>query len=281
MESKPYTSFELCAFADEADPSVAGQIEALRANGIGLLEIRGVDGKNVSSLTASEARELKTRLADSGISVWSVGSPVGKRDIHSPASEEQDRFLRVLDTAVLLGAENIRLFSFYGTDGSASCLGEVCERLGAMLEAAEGSGVTLCHENEKGIFGDVPERCRVLHEQLPSLKAVFDPANFLQCSVQVLPAYEILRPYVKYAHVKDVDAEGRLVPAGEGESRFPELLKLLADDGVRVLTLEPHLKVFDGFSGLERDAVLQGRYVYASGREAFDCAASALRAVIC
>ena len=32
---------KLCAFADEADPMLDGQIEALKANGISLLEIRG------------------------------------------------------------------------------------------------------------------------------------------------------------------------------------------------------------------------------------------------
>ena len=62
----------LCAFADEADPSLDGQIEALKANGISLLEIRGVDGKNISTVTPEEAKEIKKKLDDNGISVWLI-----------------------------------------------------------------------------------------------------------------------------------------------------------------------------------------------------------------
>jgi hypothetical protein len=37
----------LCAFSDEADASLAGQIAALKDNGICLTELRSVSGKNV------------------------------------------------------------------------------------------------------------------------------------------------------------------------------------------------------------------------------------------
>ena len=50
--------FSLCAFADEATPAVDGQIRALTENGIGLIELRGVDGKNVAELTASFTADL-------------------------------------------------------------------------------------------------------------------------------------------------------------------------------------------------------------------------------
>ena len=39
--------FQLCAFADEADGKLAGQIDAMKANAIPYLEVRGVDGKNL------------------------------------------------------------------------------------------------------------------------------------------------------------------------------------------------------------------------------------------
>ena len=42
---------KLSAFADEADASLDGQIKALVENEIPYLEVRGVDGNNVSSLT--------------------------------------------------------------------------------------------------------------------------------------------------------------------------------------------------------------------------------------
>ena len=56
--------FQLAAFADEADGALAKQITAMKENGIDYLEIRGVDGKNISNLTNEEAKEIKKRLDD-------------------------------------------------------------------------------------------------------------------------------------------------------------------------------------------------------------------------
>lgn len=80
-----------------------------------LLEIRGVDGKNISELSAKEARSVKKRLFDGGVSVWSVSSPIGKCDIHDDFSAEIERFKRTLESAVILEARSMRIFSFYNT----------------------------------------------------------------------------------------------------------------------------------------------------------------------
>ena len=277
-------AFRLCGFADEADSMLDGQISALRGNGMDLVELRGIDGKNVAALTPKEAKETAQRLRDAGIGVWSVGSPIGKVDISSPADDETDRFMRILDTAVICGAENIRLFSFYGTGGDSRYLDEVVRRLRTMLERSAGSGVALCHENEKGIYGDTADRCAAIHEALPGLRGVFDPANYVQCGEDILTAWEKLSGYIKYAHIKDALPDGRVVPPGDGVGHLPELLPLFSGAGVGVLTLEPHLRVFKGLSSLEggkrppvgSDAVPQ----FASGREAFDFAASKLRGLI-
>ena len=47
--------FILSAFADEASPMLDEQIKALQEEEISLIELRGVDGKNVSGLTIEEA----------------------------------------------------------------------------------------------------------------------------------------------------------------------------------------------------------------------------------
>ena len=86
--------FRLCAFADEADKAISGQVKALHENEIKLIELRGVDGKNVADLIPSEAQGLKKRFDCEGIAVWSIGSPIGKVDITSPAADELDRFSR-------------------------------------------------------------------------------------------------------------------------------------------------------------------------------------------
>ncbi|MCQ2428021.1 MAG: sugar phosphate isomerase/epimerase [Clostridia bacterium] len=275
--------FRLCAFADEADKALSGQISALIANNMKLIELRGVDGENVSVITPEKAKEVKSRLDAGGISVWSIGSPIGKVDISSPADEETSRFCRVLDTAVICGAKNIRLFSFFGTEGDRRHLDEVVRRLEIMLSRAKGSGVELCHENEKGIYGDIAPRCAELHEALPELRGIFDPANFIQCGQDTAEAWKLLGKYIKYAHIKDATPDGHVVPPGTGSGQLPYLLSEFSAAGIDVLTLEPHLKVFKGLSELEggkRPDVGGGSLVFASGREAFDYAADSLRKLI-
>lgn len=280
----------LCAFSDEAGPSLEGQIAALHRGGIPYMELRGIGGKNVSELTVPEAKDIRRRLDDAELRVWSLGSPVGKVDINQPQQLEYDRFCHILELAHVLGAECIRLFSFYGTDGNERCFEPVCRRLERMLDAAKGSGVTLCHENEKNIFGDIPERCAALHRELHELRAVFDPANFVQCGVDTLAAWDMLAPYVHYGHIKDADASGHVVPPGYGIGHIAEYLPRFFADGHSVLTLEPHLMHFIGLDRLENGTPDVGSPapgtpganipVFPDGDAAFDYALAALRRIL-
>ena len=266
-------AFRIAAFADEAAASLAGQISAMEQNGVSLLEIRGIDGENISQINALKAREIRRRLDDAGIGVWSIGSPFGKIGIDDPFEAHLDGFKRCLEAAEILGCGHFRLFSFYGEKR----LDDVCERLRQFIEAAEGSGVLLCHENEKGIYGDVAERCLELHRALPALKAVFDPANFIQCGQPTRPAWELLAPYVEYMHIKDALPDGSVVPAGKGAGELPWLLERYAGE---VLTVEPHLTVFEGFEQLEAGRKTERAYTYPDARTAFSAAVSALRDII-
>ena len=82
---------QIFAFADEASPLIDGQIAAMQRNQLQGLEIRNVDGENVSAISAGKAREVRQKLDGAGLRVWSIGSPIGKIDI------EQDDFEAHLD----------------------------------------------------------------------------------------------------------------------------------------------------------------------------------------
>ena len=60
---------KLCAFADEASPKFSEQILALKKHSIPYIELRGLDGKSVSSLTLDEAKEYAKELSEAGIRV--------------------------------------------------------------------------------------------------------------------------------------------------------------------------------------------------------------------
>jgi sugar phosphate isomerase/epimerase len=269
---------KLCAFADEAASDIKGQISALERNGISLLEIRGADGENISDITAAKAREIRKMLDSAGIYVWSVGSPIGKYPLSEPIAPHLDKFLHTAELAEILGAKRMRVFSFF-TEAGADAEREkeaVLLRMRALLERAP-AGLTLCHENEKEIFGGNIANCLALHRELPRLRAVFDPANFVQCGEDTAAAFASLAPYIEYMHAKDARADGANVLAGDGEGKLPFILSEYAKNGGEVVTLEPHLKKFTGLDSLENGRkVTHGSYRFATLREAFDAAAERL-----
>lgn len=273
---------KLCAFADEAGDSLADQIKAMQENGIGLLELRSIDKKNVTKFTNEEVKEYKKQLDDAGIGVWSIGSPIGKVKIEDDFNIDLDLCKRTIEIANMFEAKSLRMFSFYGTNGEEKYRDTVMERLAKYVEAAKGSGVTLCHENEKGIYGDIAVRCLEIHKNIPELKCVFDPANYVQCGQDTLEAWEMLEPYVFYGHIKDSLADGSIVPPGKGIGHLREYLPKFVAKGCQVLTLEPHLKVFSALKDLEApgDESKIGMYKFESKREAFDCAVNSLKEII-
>ena len=273
----------LCAFADEADKLILNQIDALNGNDIHLLEIRGVDGTNIADITVEKAKELKEQFDKSNIKVWSIGSPIGKCNINDDFNKELERFKHVLEVAEALGAENIRMFSFYGTDGDEKYENEVISRLKELVALAKEKNITLCHENEKNIFGEQIAGCVKIHEAIPELKAVFDPANFVQAGVDPIEAWDKLKSYVKYLHIKDADTEGKNVVAGDGIGKLGEIMKAFSQQGGGVATLEPHLVSFVGLNALEKDGKTDknvGALSFANDREAFDTDVKAVRNIL-
>ena len=276
---------KIYAFADEANPLIDGQIAAMTRNGLNGLEVRGVDGTNVSEISLEKAQEVRAKMDAAGLETWSIGSPIGKIDIEKDDFEaHMDKFRHTLEVAKILGAKNIRLFSFFIPEGkdAASYKEEVVRRLKCFVEAAAGTGIDLCHENEKGIYGDIAVRCLEIHQEVPELKAIFDPANYIQCGQDTLEAWAMLKPYVKYMHIKDALTDGSVVPAGKGQGNLPAILRDFQSQGGCQLTIEPHLAVFAGLKDLERegDTSVVGKYVYESNEVAFDAACNALKEIL-
>ena len=276
--------FKFAAFADESSPILSGQIDALKRNGFDYLEIRNINGKNISDLTLSEAKEIAAQLADQGLAVKSLGSPIGKIQVDGDYAAHLDLYKHTLDLAGVFGADKIRLFSFYIPKGMdpAACRDMVLRRMDDFVVLAKPHGVTACHENEKGIYGDIASRCLDLHRNVPGLAAVFDPANFIQCGQDTLEGWEMLCDYVNYMHIKDALPDGRVVPPGEGIGYVPVLLEKFAAQGGKLLSLEPHLSDFVGLKSLEREGEesIVGSLSFESNEAAFDHAAKALKKLL-
>lgn len=269
----------LSAFADEIAPELNEQVAALEDEHIHYLDLRGVWGTNVLDLTDEQIARIKRELDAHQMGVAEIGSPVGKVPIDTPFHETLHRFERAIKVAQALGTPFIRIFSFYqpsSTSGGgrvdpATYRDQVIDRLRELTERARAASITLLHENERDIYGDTIARCVDVLESIHDahLQAVLDPANFIQCGETPFPdAYDALRPGIRYVHVKDALPDGKVVAAGEGAGRWPDLLRRLRADG------------YDGFLGLEPHLAEAGRLQGFSGPALFRHATQSLRRLL-
>lgn len=253
----------ISGFSDEIASNIDTQFSVLNKLGIKYFEPRGVNGKNISELTDAEVSQLKNKMGKYGISVSSVGSPIGKIFLEEDYGAHFEMFKRVVGTAKKLGTRYIRIFSFYhkGGEWTKSERDEVIRRLKEMKEYAAKEDIVLLHENEKDIYGDTADRCADIMSELygENFKAVFDPANFVQSGENTLRAYEILKDNIEYMHIKDArSADGSITPAGMADGNVPEILHKLFERGYGgFLSLEPHLGNFDGLSELENGDLMK------------------------
>ena len=245
----------LSGFADEIDPMMDQQLRVLNDLGIGHIELRGVDGNNITSLSLEETEKLKEKLDQARIKVSAIGSPLGKISIYDAFEPHLHLFDHVAKQAEILETKYIRLFSFY--DAEDKDRDEVMRRMDQFLQHTP-EELILLHENEKGIYGNTAPRCLDLLENFKGapLFATYDPANLIQEKQDALESFDLLKPYIRYVHVKDARMEdGAVVPAGMGDAHWDLLIRRLeAMNYEGFLSLEPHLADFAGYHALERKA---------------------------
>ncbi len=255
------SKFIFSGFADEISPDFDEQLKLLNELGIKYLELRGAYGKNVSEFSDEMLDRLSEKLEKSGIGVSAIGSPVGKYEITEDYSIQLERFCRIIDIAKKMKTRYIRIFSYFMKPCDfEKYKDEVIRRLFGFVKIAENEDIVLLHENEKDIFGENAENCKYIFDNIksPNLKGIFDPANFVQCGVDTLKAFELLKEHIVYMHIKDALPNGEVVPAGMGIGHLPEIFGRLNADGYEgFVSLEPHLGFFNGLGELEQGEIKQ------------------------
>lgn len=252
----------ISGFADEICADFEEQLKTVTALGMDHICLRAADGRGIADYTADEAREkLLPKLKKAGVKVSSIGSPIGKVDIGD--EESFQRQLAQLDEICrmcgIFGCRYVRIFSFFmPKDGDPAAYRDaVFEKMEKFLEIGRRYGVTLIHENEKGIYGDTGSRCVEIMERFASggMRSAYDFANFVQCGEDPGACWNMLKPYISYIHVKDaLYTSHENVLCGTGDGRIREILDQAVNrDGYEgFLTLEPHLAVFSTFASLEK-----------------------------
>jgi sugar phosphate isomerase/epimerase len=275
----------LSAFADEYSADFTEQLEGMRGYGIGYVEVRGVDGKNVSVLTKDEVATVKSKLDYYGMGVSAIGSPIGKVTLDGDLDAHLDMAKHVFETANVLGTKYVRMFSFYAPEGKniVDLKDKVFEELARLSDAAKSHGVVLCHENEAKIYGDVPSRCREIYDALgDNIKTVFDMGNYVLEGVKPYSeGYGLLRDSIAYFHIKDALSAGAIVPPGCGEANIREILKAHSEYAMEdfFISVEPHLQLFSGLNALV-GRKFDNPYKYNDAKEAFTDAVSKLKELL-
>lgn len=271
---------KISGFSDEISSNINIQFEVLGKLGMKYFEPRGVNGKSISVLNDEEVIALKAKMDECGIKASSIGSPVGKIKLTDDFEAHFEMFKRVVKTAKMLDCKYIRVFSFYheGGEWTADERAQVLAQLKKLIEYAKKEDVILLHENEKDIYGDIASRCLDVMKEVAcdNFKAVFDPANFIQSGQDTKEAYEMLKDFVVYMHIKDaMNEDGKVVPAGHGDGNLKYILDdIMANGFDGFLSLEPHLGSFEGLADLELGDKMMG--LEESGEGKFTLAYNAL-----
>lgn len=277
--------FKLTAFADESSPEIMGQIEALHRNDMKYIELRGINNKSAYDYSLEETKEFAKIYKENGITVSSLGTPLGKIQITDDFAPHMEFTKKICEMANIYDTKLMRIFSFYIPQGedAKNYREEVMERTGKMAEYIKSQGILPCHENEAGIYGESAENCVDLLDTLSDvMDGIFDPANFIVTGHEIPNAYFLLKGKFEYMHIKDALLETRqVVPAGKGDGHIAEIVSDYAKNSSRdrFLTLEPHLTVFDGLQNLQSEE-LKHKYTFNSKEEAFDTAVNSLKEIL-
>ena len=251
------------AFADEAAPDLGGQINALKQNGVDLIDVRAIDGVNIAAMPLEKCREYAQRFA-------------GKVPLSAPFSQTEESFCRLLEKAHIFETDKMRIFSFYESRGQKE---EVVARLGRLAELAAAENVVLYHENEAGIFGERADDVAALLREVPALRNLFDWANYILVGEDIGHALALLLEKSEFFHMKDATVQGSIVPAGEGHGKIKESLLGLHGRAEIFVTAEPHLMEFEGYRSIDARTI-HSEHRFDSGRDAFDAGIGACNKVL-
>lgn len=275
--------FLISAFADEASNDLDGQIAALKRNGLCCIEPRNIKGAVIQK-SDEELMEIAETFRKNGISVPSLGSPIGKYNIDDDFEVHLGEFKRALRACEILGTKNMRIFSFFvPQERLAECREEVFRRMNVLLDMAAEAGVTLCHENEANIYGQNPKEVHDLLTSLPQLRGIYDAANYIREGADPIEGMEVTLPSLKYLHIKDARiSDGSIVPCGMGDGHYGEVINRVNEmtEDVVYLTVEPHLYEFLAFKQIDSHQLKTG-LSFENSDAAFDCAVTKLKEMLC
>ncbi len=258
-----HTTF-ISGFTDEVSDDLDVQIRALQELGWNHIDLRTVDGKNVSTLSDDEFARVHSRLLEHNISIACFGSTVANwgRDAHSDLQLDLKELRNSIRHMHMAGVRYLRIMSYRIDEPVA--LGHELEsvviaNIRKITEIAADNDIVCLHENCLSWGGQSHLHTLRLLEAVdsPALRLIFDTGNPVSMKdVRGKQPYgyqnpyhffDQVREYVDYIHIKDAVVEAgnvRYVFPGDGEAMVGKILDSLVEhDTVVPISIEPHVAV--------------------------------------
>lgn len=216
-------------FADEAGKSIEEQIAAHEAAGMTHIDIRGVEGFNITTLPLDVAQTVKAKMDAAGMSCCMFGSPIGKIDVTDDIEIDLEKLRHLAKLKPIFGTNKVRMFSYHNKNKIPAPEFEraAIERVGQLKALAKELGMCLYHENEKGIYGEqLQETLNLLrtHRDGETFFGIFDASNFNQSGDDCWVNWQALRDHTDALHLKDSDDDGAHTPVGQGNGFYAQIL---------------------------------------------------------
>ncbi len=262
--------------SDEAGQSIDTQILAHKDLGWNHIELRNVDGENITQLHEDKFFQIEEKLKSMDMQVSCFGSAIANwaRPITNDPQADIDDLMRSIPRMHSLGTPFIRIMSYPNDQDNplpeAEWRNEAIKRVKEFARIAEGEGIILAHENCSGWGGLSPENNLILLEEVnsPALKVVYDTGNPVTYGQNAWDYYKKVSHAVCYVHIKDArhtNGQNVYCYCGDGEGYVKETITdLLANGYDGGFSIEPHLAavIHTGEQTKSEDALFQSYTEY-------------------
>jgi len=239
--------------ADEAGKPIDVQIKAHKELGWDDIEIRNVDGTNLTDVPDEKFEEIYAKVTEAGMSVSSFASQIANwsRPVTTDFQVDIDELKQAIPRMQKFGTQYIRIMSYPNSEENPwpddEWGDEAVRRIGELAKIAEDGGIVLAHENCSGWAGHSIENTLAMLERInsPALKLIFDTGNTVSTGQDSFEFYSAVKEHVVHIHIKDgiKDEEGqRQTFPGEGQCKVREVVADCKQSGYPgVISIEPHL----------------------------------------
>ena len=254
--------------SDEAGQSIDVQIKAHRELGWKHLELRMIDGQNLTAISEEEFSEVRRKIEAAGMKVSCFASAIANwaRPITCDPSIDVEDLKRAIPRMHAFKTQFIRVMSYPNDKehplSEPEWRSEAIRRMKTLAKIAEDGGVTLAHENCSGWGGLSAENNNILLSEVnsPALKVVFDTGNPVTYGQNAWDYYRAVYNDIVYVHIKDarlIDGKEVYTYCGEGDGCVKDIVKdLLAKGYAGGFSIEPHLAAVI-HTGQKADSELQ------------------------